>query len=82
MVSEFILGIVFNIVDLLLSPLALINVDFDLSNMDFLQGVIGSIFYIIPIGAVLPLILINVALFGFRIVVRIVKTIWDLLPLV
>ena len=66
----------------LLLMLPVINID----AVNIIQGnVFGYIragLYFLPVGTVARILGISVALFGFRIIVAVVKTVWELLPLV
>lgn len=42
---------------------------------------LAFIFYILPIDGLLPIVTIFIGLMVFRIIISIVKTIWDLLPI-
>ena len=42
---------------------------------------LAFIFYILPIDGLLPIVTIFISLMVFRIIISVVKTIWDLLPI-
>ena len=42
---------------------------------------LAFIFYILPIDGLLPIVTIFIGLMVFRIIISVVKTIWDLLPI-
>ena len=58
-------------------------------NIDAVNIIQGNVFgyiraglYFLPVGTVARILGISVALFGFRIIVAVVKTVWEILPLV
>lgn len=72
------------IVTVVLAFIGSISVAFNLS----LGGHVNAIFqfvnfacYILPIGKLMPILLIIISLTVFKIAVSIIKTIWDILPL-
>ena len=46
-----------------------------------LSSIIAVIFYILPIRKLMPIITIFIASMVFRIVVTVISTIWDLIPI-
>lgn len=42
---------------------------------------LAFIFYILPIDGLLPIVTIFIGLMLFRIIISVVKTVWDLLPI-
>ena len=83
MVGEFLLDIVFSIVSGFLSLLP------DTFQWSFEPGILGSflsiirsICYFLPMGTVGAIVGLIIWFGIFRIVIRFIKTIWDLLPLV
>lgn len=82
MVSEFFLNIIFQIVEWLLSGLPEIIVDFSGVDTSVFIGCVRCVLYLLPLGTINAIIGIIIAVSGFRIFISIVKTIWDLLPLV
>jgi hypothetical protein len=53
----------------------------DSSVFDTLTNFLAFIFYILPIEGLKPIITIVVSITAFRILVSVVKTLWDLLPI-
>lgn len=75
-----ILGFLFNA---LLSPLEIINIGIDVvSSIPIVTSFIQVVAYIFPFQNLLPIIIITIAILGFKIVISIIKTLWDLLPIV
>lgn len=82
MISEFFINLVFDIVEGLLTILPDISWSVESSFFDYLISFIKMVGYLLPWGTVTMICSLVVALSIFRIVVSIIKTIWDLLPLV
>lgn len=82
MVSEFFLNIIFQIVEWLLSGLPIVNADFTVVDTSIFMGCVRCVLYLLPLGTINTIIGIIIAVSGFRIFIAIVKTIWDVLPLV
>ena len=81
MITEGLLGIVFAFVEGILSVLPnvswTVNVSFVTSAVEFL----ACVFYVLPMTTVFAIITILCALQAFRVGVAVIKTIWDLLPI-
>jgi hypothetical protein len=82
LIVESILGFIFGIINTILSPLGNIKWEFSANVLDGLFDALRVVFYIIPIKDLLPIIITFVALMTLRIAISLIKTIWDLLPLV
>ena len=83
MVSEFILDIVFNIVEWILSPMpeVSLSVDWTSGSSNFLS-IVRCVLYMLPVGTITTIIGIIVAISLFRIFISLIKTIWEILPIV
>jgi len=69
------------VLEILLLPLTAINIGVDfIASIPVITEFLQIIAYVLPWSNLLPLIILTVALFGFRIVIALVKTIWDVLP--
>lgn len=82
MVSEFLLNIIFQIVEWLLSGLPEISVNFAAVDTSIFMGCVRCVLYLLPLDTINTIIGIIIAVSGFRIFIAIVKTIWDMLPVV
>ena len=81
MIIDMILLVLQSVCNIVLSPLTVLNIGVNfIDNIPIIGDVIAIIAYILPWGALLPLIGIVVGIFIFRISVSLIKTIWDLLP--
>lgn len=83
MVVDVLINIVSGIVNLLLAPLDVVNFVVDIV---FSVSVVGDfirvVAYLFPWEQITPLIFIVIGFFVFRGVIALIKTIWDVLPLV
>ena len=82
MISEFFLNIVFTLVEWLLSPLPEMDISLNFGATSYFFGIVRCVLYMLPLDTISTIIGIVVAMGLFRIFIAIVKTIWDLLPLV
>lgn len=82
MVTDFLLNPIFSFIDLLLTPLNLVSWTVDtLINIPLLTDFFSVIAYVMPWSYVTPLIFIIFSIIGFKIVISLIKTIWELLPI-
>ena len=82
MISEFLIGIVFNIVEGALSILPNWNFDVNASFLTTGFDLIRVAFYLLPMTTIISILTIVVTLNLFKIAISILKTIWEILPLV
>lgn len=81
MITDAIVNIVYTIVNVLLAPVSLSNFVMVAFDYEPIKQWVAMACYIIPIGQLMPLVAIFISLMLFRIAVTIIKTIWDLLPI-
>lgn len=82
MIIDGILFIISNIAGVLLLPLEVINIGVDLlSSITVVTQFLMVIAYVIPWSNLLPIFGIIGVIMGFRITISLIKTIWDLLPI-
>lgn len=82
MISEFLLNIVFNIVEGALSILPDFSWSVENSFFSSALDMVRLAGYVLPMGTIVAIIVIINALLLLRIAISIIKTIWELLPLV
>ena len=82
MISEFFLNIIFKIVSGMLSVVPDITFSVDTSAFQYFVDILRVACYMLPMGTVGAIVGIIVGLAWLRIQIAIVRTIWDLLPLV
>lgn len=80
MILEVILSIVFNVLEGLLALLPDISWNVDNNALSGIFDLIDVILYIFPINTVLTIFALVIIINNFKIVISIIKTIWDLLP--
>lgn len=82
MIINLLLGVLQVVVNTLLAPLTVINFVVDIvSSISVVSEFIKVIAYLFPWSAITPLLTIVIAIFGFRATISLIKTIWDLLPI-
>lgn len=82
MISEFILDVVFSIVSRILVLLPDVSWSVDSTFFDYLVSFIRCAGYLLPWQTVTAILGLVLDLAIFRIIIAILKTIWDVLPLV
>lgn len=82
MVTEGILNAVFGILEGFLSLLPDISWNVDGSAFDIFFDVLEMVCYLLPMPTIIAIFFIVVGFTAFRIVISLIKTIWDLLPIV
>lgn len=82
MITEFLLNIVFQLVGWILEPLPEITVSTGWGVTSTFFGIVRCVLYMLPLETIGTIVGLLVAISAFRIFIAIVKTIWDLLPLV
>ena len=80
MVIESLLNVVFSIVNIILSPISLLGWGFNIVYISPLVDILKVVYYVLPIDKLSPIISFIVAMFIFRAVIALIKTIWELLP--
>lgn len=81
MIIEALLNILFGIINVILSPLSLLGWGFDLALCSPLGDILKVVYYVLPISKLSPMITFIVAMFIFRAVIALIKTIWELIPI-
>ena len=82
MISEFFLDIIFNLVSGMLSAAPDITFSVETSAFQYFVDILKVACYMLPMNTVSTIIGIIVGISGLRIVIAVIRTIWDLLPLV
>lgn len=82
MIIDLFLLVIQGALSVLLLPLTVINVTVDfISGIPVFVSFLQVVAYILPWSNILPLIILNLSLVILRIGISLVKTIWDLLPI-
>lgn len=82
--SIFRLIIIGIIVAITIGIIGTVSFSWDLETSPYLSGLtsfLSVIYYVLPINKLSPIIFCFLGLMTFRIVVSIIKTIWDLIPI-
>lgn len=81
MIVEGVLSVVFGLLNVLLLPLQV--VDFGLNVLTFkpVLQFLNMALYLVPFRELMPIFIFFVSMMSFRIIVSLIKTIWDLLPI-
>lgn len=82
MVVETLMDMVFNILTGFFSLFPEISWDIDWSVADVFLGFVGNICYLLPMKTVVAILGIVIAFNVFKITISLIKTVWELLPLV
>jgi len=82
MITEFFLNIIFTIVTGLFSILPDWSWNVNTGAFGVALNIIRTVTYLLPMSTVVAIVNIIVSITIFRIVISIIKTIWELLPLV
>lgn len=82
MLIQAILSVFFKLVDGILSKLPEINIEIPATVVTDAAEFFRVVAYIVPMDTVAQILMLIVALQGFRIAVSLIKTIWNLLPIV
>ncbi len=82
MITEFILNIVFNLVMGFLQVLPAVDFVVPTEWVAFFTDSVRVVCFLLPIGTVKSILTLVVGFTVFRIVIALIKTIWDLLPIV
>lgn len=81
MVVEGLLSVVFGFINILLLPLSVIDIGLDILTLEPVIQFINMAMYLIPFKDLMPIFMFFVSMMSFRIIVSLIKTIWDLLPI-
>lgn len=81
MIVEAVLELVFKAVEGLLGMLPDVQWNLEGSAFTVFLDYVEMVCYLLPMGTILQIVSIVVGLITFKIVIALIKTIWDLLPL-
>ena len=82
MIVEGLLSVVFGLLNILLIPLQVVDLGFNVVTLEPVIQFLNMALYLIPFKELMPIFIFFVAMMSFRVVVSLIKTIWDLLPIV
>lgn len=81
MISEFFINIIFNLVTWMFELLPEVSWSVDSSAFEYFLGIVRVASYVFPVGTVSQILGIVVDFMIFRIIISIVRMIWDIFPL-
>ena len=81
MIIESLISIFFAIINIILSPISFLGWGFSLALCSPLGDVLKVIYYVLPISKLSPIIIFIVGMFIFRAFISLIKTIWELIPI-
>ena len=81
MIIDKVLDVLFAFLEAVLSKLPVMNMDVDFSVLNGFMDVLGFALYFFPWAKVLPILGLIMILQVWRIVVSIIRTVWEVLPL-
>lgn len=81
MIIDKVLDILFAFLEAVLSKLPVMKMDVDFSVLNGFMDVLGFALYFFPWAKVLPILGLIMILQVWRIVVSIIRTVWEVLPL-
>lgn len=83
MIVDMILLLVQGLLEVLLLPLSAINVVIDFaSSIPVVSQFLAIVAYVLPWSNIMPLIVIVVGIFLFRIAMAVIKAIWHFIPII
>ena len=82
MITDALFGIVFNVLNFALGFLPFMDLEFDTSFFQTMFDILKSISFFFPMGTVSSIFFMIVAIMSFRIIISLLKTIWQILPFV
>ena len=82
MIIEGILSVVFGVLNILLLPLQVVGFGVNVLALEPVMQFIRMAMYLIPFKELMPIFIFFASMMAFRIIVSLIKTIWNLLPIV
>lgn len=83
MIVDGILAVFYGILNVLLAPLAVVNIAVDfVSSIPVFTSFVQVVAYLFPWNNLMPLIILTIAIIGFRTVFSIIRIVWDFIPFV
>lgn len=81
MITDSIINLFFIIVENMLKPLDMINFTLNITDLEPVLQYFRMAAYVIPLKELMPIFSFFVAMMTFRIIISVIKTIWQLLPI-
>lgn len=81
MITDIVINLIYNLFMFFLGGFEPLTFNIDTTVFRTFSDFLAFIFYILPIDGLLPIVTIFIGLMLFRIIISVIKTIWDLLPI-
>ena len=82
MITDNLMGIAFSFLEKLLDKLPIMNMDVDFSVLNGYLDVLGFALYFFPWAKVVPIVGLILLLQVWRVIISIIRVIWEVLPIV
>ena len=82
MITDNLMGIAFSFLEKLLDKLTIMNMDVDFSVLNGFLDVLGFALYFFPWAKVVPIVGLILLLQVWRVIISIIRVIWEVLPIV
>ena len=82
MISDALLSVVFGLVNRILDLLPTINFTLDPGIISSVTNVLHVIVWVLPLNTIVAVLGIQISITVFRILISVIKTVWDLIPFV
>lgn len=82
MVTEFLLDIVFDIVTGLFTLAPEITWTVDTTAFTYVRDILSVVGYLLPMDTIFAIVVMIVSITVFKVVIALITTLWDLLPIV
>ena len=82
MITDNLMGIAFSFLEKLLDKLPIMNMDVDFSVLNGFLDVLGFALYFFPWARVVPIVGLILLLQVWRVIISIIRVIWEVLPIV
>ena len=82
MITDNLMGIAFSFLEELLDKLPIMNMDVDFSVLNGFLDVLGFALYFFPWAKVVPIVGLILLLQVWRVIISIIRVIWEVLPIV
>lgn len=81
MISDIFITLIYDLFMFFLGGYEPLHFNIDTTVFRTFSDFLAFIFYILPINGLLPIVTIVVGITMFRVIISVIKTIWDLLPI-
>lgn len=81
MITDSVISLAYDIFMFFLSGYEPLTFNIDTTVFRTFTDFLAFIFYILPVSGLMPIVTIFMGIMMFRIVISVIKTIWDLLPI-